>query len=173
MGDAFYNRELSTAGETGYNAKKPDVCRDGKDGGSNADRFSEATGGMLEQLGTAFGQIHRKSAPFFGEPGNEIPLERFHSNLADVLTGLVYRFYPDDSEAWDRLPEMVSLARCLPSPAFGSWIKIDLDPTQFLADGHRLTALVDTEAFVVGPREWDLIALEYLLDSTGVDAFEG
>jgi hypothetical protein len=47
---------------------------------------------------------------------------------------------------------------------------IDTDPTQYLADGQRLTALVDTEAYVVVPREMDFIALEYLLDPPGAAA---
>ncbi|HZR43443.1 MAG TPA: hypothetical protein VFB12_25235 [Ktedonobacteraceae bacterium] len=47
---------------------------------------------------------------------------------------------------------------------------IDMDPTQFLTDGGRLTALVDTEAYAVGPCELDFIALEYVLDQRGAAA---
>ncbi len=39
---------------------------------------------------------------------------------------------------------------------------VDMDPTQFLTDGERLSALVDTEAYAIGPRELDFIALEYV-----------
>ena len=46
-----------------------------------------------------------------------------------------------------------------------------MDPTQFLAEGGRLTAIIDTEAYAAGPREWDLLALEYVLDRRGAATF--
>ena len=41
-----------------------------------------------------------------------------------------------------------------------------MDPTQFLYDGGKVTALVDTEAYGLGPRELDFVALEYCLEES-------
>ena len=37
---------------------------------------------------------------------------------------------------------------------------VDMDSRQLLSDGTRVTSIVDTEAYVLGPRELDLLTLE-------------
>lgn len=48
---------------------------------------------------------------------------------------------------------------------------IDIDPSQFLTDGSQLTGIVDTEAYVIAPRELDFIGLEYILDEQSAAEF--
>jgi len=56
-------------------------------------------------------------------------------------------------------------ARRLPEPSDWRWILPDIRWDQFLMREGRLDALVDIEAFVVGPPAMDFIALEYQLDA--------
>jgi aminoglycoside phosphotransferase (APT) family kinase protein len=46
-----------------------------------------------------------------------------------------------------------------------------LDPSQFLVQNGKLSAVVDVEAYAVGPRELDFVGLEYVLDETAVAPF--
>lgn len=48
---------------------------------------------------------------------------------------------------------------------------LDVDATQFLTADDRITALIDTEAYVVAPRALDFIGYEYELDERGAAAF--
>ena len=45
------------------------------------------------------------------------------------------------------------------------------DSRQLLFDDYKITAIVDTEAYGLGPRELDLITLECSLDREGAKAF--
>jgi hypothetical protein len=57
-------------------------------------------------------------------------------------------------------------------PSYSTFIMIDMDPTQFLSDGKAITGLVDTEAYVIAPRELDFIGLEYMLDYKAASHFK-
>ena len=79
---------------------------------------------------------------------------------------------------WERLAEVLETlggdlphtrhyadaARRLLAPAEWGWVLPDIRWDQFLMREGRLDALVDIEAFVVGPPALDFIALEYQLD---------
>lgn len=52
----------------------------------------------------------------------------------------------------------------LPVPTHFCPILVDMDPSQFLSENGMISAIVDTEAHVVAPREFDFIGLEYVLD---------
>lgn len=52
----------------------------------------------------------------------------------------------------------------LAPPEYSSFVLVDIDPSQFLAVNGIITGLVDTEAYVIAPRELDFIALEYVLN---------
>jgi aminoglycoside phosphotransferase (APT) family kinase protein len=54
---------------------------------------------------------------------------------------------------------------------FHAAILCDLDPTQYLWDGRRITAIIDTEGYAIGPREWDFVVLEYLMEERAAKAF--
>ena len=128
---------------------------------------------MLEQLGYALARVHSRRFSDYGSPSGRVryPLDGFFARLAETLRMLVSRFFPDDERITGVLEPICRTALALPAPASAALVMVDLDVCQFLSDGQRITAVVDTEGYVVGPRELDLIALEYLLDQAGAAAF--
>lgn len=127
---------------------------------------------VLESLGEGLATIHRFQSNYVGNPSGtfQIPLETFHNQLISGMKELVLKFYSRTNIA-DHLPEMLEILEHLPSPIQSTFVLIDMDPTQFLTDGKVITGLVDTEAYVLAPRELDFIGLEYILDSISASAF--
>ena len=80
-------------------------------------------------------------------------------------------FYSNHSKINDSFEVFQSQLYALPAPKEATLILIDMDPTQFLADGIKITGLVDTEAYVVAPRELDFIGLEYVFTEKEANAF--
>jgi Ser/Thr protein kinase RdoA (MazF antagonist) len=133
--------------------------------------FREQPDGMLYGFGQALAQIHAARFHFFGHPSGArpSPLASFHTQMVDVMRDLAEG--APDSALRQALEPVCAAAMVLPAPAAGSLVMVDLNPSQFLTDGEFVTALVDTEAYVVGPRELDFIALEYVLDPSAAAAF--
>ncbi len=129
--------------------------------------FSSLPESALEELGRALARIHAHRFDYFGHASGRVrfPLATFQTRMAETMTMLVERFYQDDVQIGAALPSFCEDALVLPPVENGALIMVDMDPTQFLTDGDHLTALVDTEAYAVGPRELDFIALEYVLTS--------
>jgi hypothetical protein len=95
--------------------------------------------------------------------GVVVVFDNHHNEKGDeTMTMLVEQFYQNDAQIRDALAPFCEDALRLPPLEEGALIMVDMDPTQFLTDGERLTALVDTEAYAIGPRELDFIALEYV-----------
>lgn len=63
--------------------------------------------------------------------------------------------------ACDRL---ATCAHRLPPPASGALVLADIAPWQFLLRDGKAAALIDVDAYVVGPRELELVFLEYFVD---------
>ena len=59
----------------------------------------------------------------------------------------------------------------LSNPTESAFVMIDLDPRQLLVQDGHFTSIVDTDAYVVGPRELDFVNMEYLLDERSVIPF--
>jgi hypothetical protein len=128
---------------------------------------------MLEQLGRALAQIHRLRFAEYGSPSGHVryPLAGYFARVAATLRMLASRFYSADRRLAAALEPICCAALDLPAPAHATLVMVDLDTGQFLSDGTHITAIVDTEGYVVGPRELDFIGLEYLLDQAGAAAF--
>jgi phosphotransferase family enzyme len=128
---------------------------------------------MLEQFGYALARVHSRRFADYGSPSGRVryPLDGFFARLAETLRMLVSRFFADDERITGALEPICRAALAGPAPERAALVMVDLDVCQFLSDGRRITAVVDTEGYVVGPRELDLIALEYLLDQSGAAAF--
>ncbi len=128
------------------------------------DNFSSLSEAALEELGLALARIHTRRFDYFGHATGRVcsPLATFQTRLVETMTMLVEQFYQDNVQIRDALPLFCEDALCLPPLEDGALIMVDMDPTQFLTDGERLSALVDTEAYAIGPRELDFIALEYV-----------
>lgn len=141
--------------------------------GSALDSFATLRLEVLIDLGEALARIHQYRFDWCGAPTGAVKhgLDQFHTQMVMTMRELVARFYPDHQQIRERLEPMCEAALALPAPTVGALVMPDIDPTQFLTDGARLTALVDTEAYVVGPAALDLLALEYVLDARQAQAF--
>ncbi|MFD2446611.1 phosphotransferase [Bacillus sp. CGMCC 1.16607] len=128
---------------------------------------------VLESLGKGLASIHQFQANYVGNPSGtfQVPLEKFHEHLMIGMEEHVSKFYQGTSIA-NKLPEMVEIIKQLPPIDYASFVLIDMDPTQFLTDSMEVTGIVDTEAYVLAPREFDFIGLEYLLDTRSAEAFK-
>ncbi|MCY8921528.1 hypothetical protein [Bacillus atrophaeus] len=97
-------------------------------------------------------------------------LSDFHQHV--IITGMkqiVSSFYADHHQIAATLPDIIGGLKELPAP--DSFVLIDIDPSQFLSDGRTITGLVDTEAYVIAPRAFDFIGLEYILDEASAAEF--
>lgn len=131
--------------------------------------FSALPDNALRDPGRALARIQSHEFDWCGSPGDTLryaPVE-FHRRLASTMEQLVVRFYRGNTEIEAQLRPMCEAALALPAPKAGALVMADMDRSQFLTDGVQLTALVDTEAYVVAPRELDLIGMEYVLDTRG------
>ncbi len=134
--------------------------------------FSSLPEDAMESLGQTLARIHSSRMGYYGQPTGRVQhdLATFPTRLVETMRMLVEQFYLGDAQITEWLEPLCKTALMLPAPEAGALIMVDMDPTQFLTDGRRLTALVDTEAYAVGPRELDFIALEYLLTQQEVEA---
>lgn len=141
--------------------------------GSTLESFHNQSDNMLEQLGQGIAKIHSHSFDYFGNPAGTFKcnLTDFNKHLADTIKEVVDRFYLNNEEIKNKFNEILPMINELTTPNTASLVLVDMDPTQFLYYGDKITALVDTEAYVVAPRELDFIALEYVLDRKGMEAF--
>jgi len=128
---------------------------------------------LLHQFGVWLARVHMQRYDYFGNLANtqNEPKPLFHARLSQTIRQLVERDYANDRKIVAQLDDIVLELSALPVPDHFCPIFIDLDPSQFLIQNGRLSAVVDVEAFAVGPREFDFIGLEYVLDETAAAPF--
>lgn len=140
-------------------------------------RFDDLSPTELGRLGHHIASLHNQRFPVFGSPlamkdvKHGRPLDQFVSAAHSVARWVVQRYYNDDERAWRWLEMIRPLWDLLPSPSYAVPVMIDMDPTQFLADRGTITALVDTELYVLAPPELELAGLEMLLTPAAADSF--
>ena len=129
---------------------------------------------LLESLGEGLAKIHQYKLDYVGSPSGhfQVKLTDFHQHVSTTMVEIVKRFYSDEAAIKAKLSEITELLEHLPAPSCSSLVLVDMDPTQFLSDGKAITGLVDTEAYVIAPRELDFIGLEYVLDERSVEHFK-
>jgi len=120
----------------------------------------------LRKFGRNMAKIHGHQYDYVGNPSGtfKVGLDGANAHFIRAMREIVAKFYSDDRKIVDALPEMERAFRDLPAPENASFVLVDIDPTQFLAENGVITGLVDTEAYVIAPRELDFVALEYILD---------
>jgi hypothetical protein len=135
--------------------------------------FGELSDEGREEFGRNLAGLHMHLSGYTGaRPGSSgRPPAEFPSRLSAALERLAQEFFSDQTDLTARLDEMAAAARSLAPNPFGVPIMPDIDPTQFLHQDGRITSLVDVDACAVGPREMDLIALEYILNADTAGAF--
>lgn len=128
--------------------------------------FAGLPDGALERFGRRLAATHEHRFDYCGSATGtlEYPLDEFHARVARTMRAVAERHYRDDRAIAAALEPMCQAALLLPAPRAGALILVDIDPTQYLQDGRQITAVIDTEAYGIGPRELDFIALEYVLD---------
>jgi hypothetical protein len=127
---------------------------------------------IARQLGEHLAGLHRARFDYWGvyEGHPRFPREEWPERLAGAMAELIKTSEGDDA-AREQLPEFQERARRLSPPEHLSLVFPDLRPSQFLQHHGELVALVDIESMVVGPRELDLVAVEYSLQPVHVGPF--
>ncbi|MDQ0877848.1 fructosamine-3-kinase [Paenibacillus sp. V4I3] len=128
---------------------------------------------MMKEFGRTIGEIHAREFYECGAPNGTFryTLRDFPQKLTNTIRNLSSRYYLSNDAVAKMTEYYCSLASKLPVPKSASYIMLDMDPRQFLAEEERVRAIVDTEAYVIGPREFELSALECSLDQFGADNF--
>jgi len=113
------------------------------------------------------------TGPGFGNPsGTRLePKARFHERLAETMRAMVDREHAHDAAMREYLAAALEELARMPEPEMCCPVMVDLGPGLFLAEGGKITALVDAEAYVLAPRELDFIGLEYELDERAARPF--
>jgi aminoglycoside phosphotransferase (APT) family kinase protein len=128
---------------------------------------------LLRQLGVWLARVHMQRCDYFGNLARTQmeQQEFFHARLSQTIRQLVKRDYADNDKINAQVNDMLHELSILPLPAHFCPVFIDLDPSQFLVQDGLLSAVVDVEAYAVGPREFDFIGLEYVLDEASAASF--
>lgn len=122
---------------------------------------------LARQLGEHLGGLHRAEFDYWGtfsESTKYAPGE-WSEKLAEAMRILAESDWGNKPEVHARLKEFQKKAREVRAPKACALVFPDLRPSQFLAKDGNFTALVDIESHVVAPRELDLVAVEYSLET--------
>jgi aminoglycoside phosphotransferase (APT) family kinase protein len=122
---------------------------------------------IIEQLARHIGKLHQQDYNNWGK----LRRMAFHADLwpeklLKTLVNLAHR--QGIGEPWLGLA-IAQIEQVQPQTF--SLIMPDLRWDQFLHRQGKITALVDLDAFVIGPRELELVLLEYLLDKQQAQLF--
>ncbi|QSO46844.1 phosphotransferase [Alicyclobacillus mengziensis] len=128
----------------------------------------------IYELGKGIASIHQLQRTTCGNFRGTLayPVNQFHEHVAQLIPQLVTRFHSNDAAILSEMPWFVTEFERNGASPFAVPVLLDMDPTQFLTNGSRITGLIDTEVYAFGPPELDLVALEYLLDEPRAQAFQ-
>jgi hypothetical protein len=115
------------------------------------------------QLGQFMGCIHQRRRPGYGlDP--EGAREPFGQRMLAVMDQLIQRFWADRPAVRQRFEALRGQA---PQPEYFCPIMPDISANQFVyaPDLSKITALVDCDAYVAGPRQWELCVVELCLEA--------
>lgn len=131
--------------------------------------FDHLTPEALRVFGAALARLHQCHFPVFGplalqdDLSRGIPAAQFSERFRSTQQFLQERFYPDEPLA-QADHDFVFEGPMAP-------MMLDMDPSQFLTSNSSIRALVDTELYVIGPPQLELVGLEYLLSAESARAF--
>jgi aminoglycoside phosphotransferase (APT) family kinase protein len=128
--------------------------------------FDELSDAGLHDFGRALATIHARRFHTLGNPSGSMryPPADFPRRLSHVLREWD-RSHPDGPLPAALAADMRAAVDQLPPPTEGALVLPDMFAPQFLEQDGRITAIVDVDAYVVGPRELDLVGLEYFVDA--------
>jgi hypothetical protein len=127
---------------------------------------------VLRKFGVSLGLIHQEEQIGFGnfQERDREPLACFYPRMAGEIRDLA-QYYPQPEKVLEELETICEGLEKIAPPLSASYIMADMDPRQFMVSATGKIAMVDTEGYAVGPREWDLLALEMSLDEKSASAF--
>lgn len=118
---------------------------------------------ICRQLGRFIGFNHTLECTGFGRIGRPET-----SDFGQRIREYVRKKYPEEKRAADLL-EQAEKSGGLSGPFVP--IMVDISANQFLFSENKITACVDLDAYVLGPREWELAVLSACVPC--IDAFWG
>lgn len=135
--------------------------------GTPLDAFATLDDRGLVEFGRALATIHARRFDTLGTPSGSVrfPPGEFPGRLARTLRAALVSHPGQAAFA----VEMCERAERLAPPKGGALVMPDIAPWQFLRRGRRITALIDVDAYVVGPRELELVFLEYFVDERAAE----
>ena len=128
---------------------------------------------LVEEFGKILATIHKNTFSYFGlySGDKQYSLKSFWKRLGNTIEEIVGKYYSQDDAVKERMQVILYEISQLPDPTESAFVMIDLDSTQLLAQDGHFTSIVDTDAYVVAPRELDFVNIEYLLDERSVIPF--
>lgn len=134
--------------------------------------FDELSDRGLFELGRGLAGIHRHRFATLGSPSGSVryPPEELPARLGVALDTFADT-HPDAPVPARSRRELRDAIAGLAAPVEGTLVLPDIFPPQFLQRDGRIVALVDIDAYVIGPRELDLVCLEYFVDARAAASF--
>jgi len=114
------------------------------------------------QLGQYVGYLHTQSYSGYGNVLMERlqPKTDFLPTVVESMRRTLKTFWGDQAELHNYLDELASTIETNAIFSTANLIMVDISANQFVYDNNRIAGVVDLDAYVIGPREWELSILE-------------
>lgn len=117
---------------------------------------------LHDQLGQYIGYLHTQSYPGYGnvllEPLH--PQPDFLAAATATMRRTIKHFWADQAPLHQYLDDLLATVDPAALYSTANLIMIDISGNQFVYDGQRISGVVDLDAYVIGPREWELSIVE-------------
>jgi aminoglycoside phosphotransferase (APT) family kinase protein len=114
---------------------------------------------MVLQLAEQLAQLHQQTSPKWGE----VSAPQFSASAWPERLRTTLEVMCENQPEALRWLESIRAELDALKPSEFCWVMMDNRWDQYLTDGKQITALVDLDAFVIAPRELELVLLEYQL----------
>lgn len=121
-----------------------------------------ASADMHYQLGQYVGYLHSQSYAGYGNilMAQLQPKVNFLPTLAATMHRTVTTFWHDEPALHGQIEQVVAQSDLEAVYSTAALIMIDISANQFVYQEERISGVVDLDAYVIGPREWELTILE-------------
>lgn len=121
-----------------------------------------ASADLHDQLGQYVGYLHTQAYAGYGHV-SMAPLQPKASFTAMLVANLhrtVTTFWQDEPALHTEIEQITALVDLDAIFSRATLIMIDISANQFVYHNNRISGVVDLDAYVIGPREWELAILE-------------
>ncbi len=114
------------------------------------------------QLGQFIGYLHAQPDAGFGNllMSPLRPQADFQPMMMAVMRQTIQRFWADCSPLHEHLDHLAATRNANALFSSAALIMTDISGNQFVYDQQQISGVVDLDAYVIGPREWELSTLE-------------